>query len=88
MYNFFILNYAGPLFSTTKRENRKGVVFVPNEHAEVFKEIAKIYSNAKEAHENNGPISMILAEDKIKVKSRVAWEAKWDTLAGFWAFAH
>ena len=84
MYNFFILNYVGILFSTTKQENRKGVVFVPNEHAKVFKAVAKIYRNAKEVHENNGPISMILAEDKIKVKSRIAWEAKWDTLASFY----
>ena len=31
-----------------------------------------------------GPVPVILAEDKTKVKSRVAYKQKWDTLAGFY----
>ena len=83
MYDFFTLNYRGPSNSTTKRENRKGVVFVSGEHAEVFRSVAEIYKQAKDMHEIIGPVPVILAKDETKVKSRVAWEAKWDTLAGF-----
>jgi len=30
-----------------------------------------------------GPVPMILSKDETKVKGRVSWEAKWDTLVGF-----
>jgi hypothetical protein len=34
-------------------------------------------------HGITGQVPVILAKDETKVKSRVFWEAKWDTLAGF-----
>jgi len=33
MVDLFSLNYGGPKMSTVVRENRKGVQFVPSEHA-------------------------------------------------------
>jgi hypothetical protein len=32
----FALNYVDPNFSTTKRENQKGMQFVPGEHVDIF----------------------------------------------------
>ena len=83
MVDLFSLNYGGPKISTVIRENRKGVQFIPGEHAEVFRAVANIYRNAKEVHNISGLVPVILAEDETKVKSRVAYEQKWDTLAGF-----
>lgn len=45
--------------------------------------MAEIYKDAKIAHGIVGPVPVILAEDKPKVKGRVAWEQKFDTLNGF-----
>lgn len=83
MCELFSLNYCGPNYSTTKRENQKGVQFVPGEHADIFKSVAEIYKNAKHAHGIVGPVPVILAEDETKVKGRVAWDHRWDTLVGF-----
>jgi hypothetical protein len=59
------------------------VQFVPGEHSEIFAAVAQIHKDAKEKQGVTGPVPMILSEDEAKVKGRVSWEAKWDTLAGF-----
>jgi hypothetical protein len=51
MCDLYALNFLGPLFSTTKREIRKGVQFIIGEHADVFKSIANIYKAAMKAHD-------------------------------------
>ena len=83
MCNLFSLNFGGPNYSSIKRVNHKGVQFVPGEHADIFRSVAQIYKEAKEAHGIVGPIPVILAEDETKVKGRVAWDHRWDTLEGF-----
>jgi hypothetical protein len=49
--------------NTTKRENKKGVRFVPREYVEVFKNVANIYKDVLRAHNITGPVPMILFED-------------------------
>ena len=83
MVDIFALNFAGPSYRQVKREVRKGVQFLPGEHAQIFAVVAQIYREAKLAHNIVGPVPVILPEDETKVKGRVAWEPKWDTLAGF-----
>ena len=51
MCDLFLLNFAGPNYSSTKRVNQKGVQFVPREHIDIFRSVAQIYKEAKEAHE-------------------------------------
>jgi len=46
--------------------------------------VVQIYADAKSVHNIVGPVLVILAKDKTKVKGRVAWEPKWDTLVGFY----
>ena len=58
-------------------------MFVSGEHADIFKSVAKIYTDAKKALGISGPIPVILAEDETKVRGRVSWEARWDTLLRF-----
>ena len=81
--DLFTLNFAGPSYDTIRRERRKGVQFISGEHAEIFESIANIYSAAKVAHGISGPIPVILAEDETKVRGRVSWESRWDTMVGF-----
>jgi len=83
MCDMFSLNYTRPIYSTTKRENQKGVQFVPGEHAEIFSNVAQIYKQAKAAYGTVGPVPVILVEDEIKVKGRIVWDHRWDTLVGF-----
>ena len=83
MCDLFSLNFAGPNYSSIKCVNQKGVQFVPGEHIDIFRSVAQIYKEAKEAHKIQGPVPVILAEDETKVKGRVAWDHRWDTLVGF-----
>jgi hypothetical protein len=83
MYDLFTLNFVGPSWSTVKCENQKGVQFTLGEHRQVSQSVAEVYRHAKLKCKVTGPIPVILAEDKTKVKSRVCWEQKWDSLAGF-----
>ena len=61
MCDLFALNFAGPSFSTIKRDLKKGVQFLPGEHSNIFKAIARIYVDAKAAHNIMGPILVMLA---------------------------
>jgi hypothetical protein len=83
MCDLFALNYSGPSYSTIKRDNKKGIQHVSGEHGEIFAAVAEIYKDAKAAHGITGPIPVILAEDETKVRSRVSYEQRFDTLAGF-----
>ena len=83
MCDFFPLNYCGPSYSTTKKINKTNVRFLGGEHSEFFASVAEIYKGAKLAHGIVGPIPVILAEDETKVKGRIMWDQKYDTLAGF-----
>jgi len=56
---------------------------VPGEHREIFAALGDIYRDAKSAHGITGPVPVILAEDETKVRSRVCYEQRFDTLAGF-----
>lgn len=49
----------------------------------MLRSVAKIFKQAKDMHEIIGPVLVILTENETKFKSRVSWEAKWDTLASF-----
>jgi hypothetical protein len=42
MSDLHSLNYMGPSISTTKRENCKGVRFIPGKHAGLFKVVARV----------------------------------------------
>jgi hypothetical protein len=53
------------------------------EHLEVFQFVADIYKKTMVSHGIEGHVPVILAEDETKVKSRITWEPKFDTLAGF-----
>lgn len=83
MCNVFSLNYLGPNFSTIKRDHKKGAQFIPGKNSEIFVCVAEIYRKAKVALGITGPVPVILAEDETKVKGRVAYEPKWDSLARF-----
>lgn len=81
--DLFSLNYARPSYDSIRRDSRKGVLFIPGEHVEFFNSIASIYLDAKAVHEISSPILVILAEDETKVRGRISWEAKSDTMLGF-----
>lgn len=57
---------------------------MPGEHREVFHSVAEIYKNAMAHHGIIGPVPVILAEDETKVKSRICYEQRLDTLVGFY----
>jgi hypothetical protein len=54
MCDLHTLNYMGPSISTTKRENRKGIRFIPGEHAKVFRAVANIYRDTMVGRSNSG----------------------------------
>ena len=83
MCDLFALNFGGPSYDCTKRNNKKGIQFIAGEHASLFAVVAHIYKEAKATHGVEGPVPIILAEDETKVKSRISWEARSDRLVGF-----
>ena len=83
MFDLFALNYAGPSYNTVKKESRKGVQHVAGEHGEIFASLAEIYKEAKVAYGIVGAVPVILAEDERKLRSRVSYEQRFDSLAGF-----
>lgn len=83
MCDLFALNFVGPSYSSTKRENKKGVQFIAGEHASIFKCVADIYRESKAAYRITGAVPVILAEDETKVKSRISWDSRSDVLVGF-----
>jgi hypothetical protein len=63
MVDLYSLNMYGPSYDTIKRENKKGVHFVPGEHREIFRCVADIYHKAMVAHDVSGPVPVILSEE-------------------------
>ena len=49
----------------------------------MFRAGAKIYIKAMLQHDIQGSIPIILVEDGIKVKARISWAQRWDSLLGF-----
>ena len=83
MCDLFSFNYSGPSYSTIKRDNKKGIQHVAGEYGDIFASVANIYKDAKMAHGITGPVLVILVEDETKVRSRVAYEQRFDNLSGF-----
>ena len=83
MCDLFTLNFGGPSYDCTKRENKKGVQFIAGEHSALFAAVADIYREAKANHRVEGPVPVILAEDETKVKAHISWDARSDGLVGF-----
>lgn len=83
MCNLFALNFVESSYSTIKQDIKKGVQFRLGEHSDIFKAVARIFVDAKAAHNIVDPILVILANDETKVKGRIAWKAKFDMLARF-----
>ena len=83
MCDLFTLNFGGPSYDCTKRENKEGVQFIAGEHSALFAAVADIYREAKANHGVEGPVPVILAEDETKVKARISWDARSDGLVGF-----
>ena len=84
MCDLFFLISNGPNYSTIKQENQKGVQSVPGEHFEIFRTMTQIYKNTKAAHGITSLVPIILVEDETKVKGRIAWDHRSDTLVGFY----
>ena len=85
--DLFALNLLGPSLSTVKRASKKGMQFQAGFHLEIFEAIGEIYQQAIIAHNLEGPIPIILAEDETKVKSRISWDSRNDRLSGFCGLA-
>ena len=83
LHNFISLNLAGPSISTTLRQMRKSLPYIPGEHEYIFEVVGKIYASYKDKHCIEGPIHVCMAEDECVVKTYVRWVAKSDTLVGF-----
>ena len=73
MCNLIAFNYCRPSYSTVKRDNKKSIQHVAGEHGDIFVVIVEIYKDAKATHGIVGPVPVILAEDKTKVKFCVAY---------------
>lgn len=78
------LFFAKPSCSTIKRKLKKVEHHISGLHNEIFVAVAGIYKDTKEVHGINGLDLIILVEDETKIKGRVVWESKWDTLIGFY----
>ena len=59
------------------------ILYNMGEHGEIFAAIANIYKDAKAAHGIVGSVPVILAEDETKVRTRVSYDQRFDSLAGF-----
>ena len=83
LHSFISLNLDGPSRSTTLRQVRKSLSYIPGEHEYIFEEVGKVYASYKDKHGIEGPIPVCMAEDETVVKKYVRWVAKSDTLVGF-----
>ena len=79
----FALNFVGPSYSSTKRENNKEVQFIIGEHDMIFKCVSEIYRESKAAYGITRAVPVILAEDETKVISRISWASRSNVLVGF-----
>ena len=71
LHSFISLNMDGPLISTTLRQFRKSLRYIPWEQKYIFETIGKFYASYKAKHGIEGPIPVCLAEDETVVKKYV-----------------
>jgi len=83
LHSFISLNLEGPSISTTLRQVRKSLIYIPREHNYIFEAVGKVYVSYKAKHGIEGPIPIFLVEDETVVKKYVRWVAKSDALVGF-----
>lgn len=76
MVDLFALNFGSVSYNEVKRDVQRGVQFIAGEHSHIFAAVVENHRNAKLAHGIEGPVPIILAKDKTKVKGRVAWKTK------------
>jgi len=84
MCDFFQLNFVGLNYKTIKKVNKKVcTLYLVNMF--IFKCVAKIYKETKQAHNISGLVLVILVEDETEVKSKsiISWDSKGDNLIGF-----
>ncbi|KAL3678662.1 hypothetical protein R1sor_021618 [Riccia sorocarpa] len=77
------LNLLTPSLRTVKRSRSKFVPFLPGLQSSNFQEVNNILTAAKQFHGIECDVPVILAEDETRVKPRVRWEPRRDTLIGF-----
>ena len=83
LYDLFSLNLSGSSLSTVKLPNKNGVQFVGRFRPKIFTAMVSIYKNVIEAYGWVWPIPIFMAEDETKIKTRVSWESRSDTLTWF-----
>ena len=77
------MNLDGPSISTTLRQMRKSLPYIPGEHEYIFEAVGKVYASYKAKHGIEGMILVCLLEDEIIVKKYVRCVEKPDTLVSF-----
>ncbi|KAL2620429.1 hypothetical protein R1flu_000634 [Riccia fluitans] len=82
--NCMSMNLLTPSLRTMKRNRSTFIPFLLGLQDSNFEEVAKILTAAKALHGIIGDVAMILAEDETRVKPTVRWEARHDTLIGFY----
>jgi len=83
MCDLFLLNFASLSYSSTKRENKKGLQFVPSEHIIIFKCVARIYKEANAIHGITRVVLVSFVKDETKVKDNISLDSESDILVGF-----
>ncbi|KAL2653154.1 hypothetical protein R1flu_021282 [Riccia fluitans] len=82
--NCMSMNLLTPSLRTGKRNKSTFIPFLPRLQDSNFEEVAKKLTAAKALHGIIGDIAVILAEDETRVKPTMRWEARHDTLIGFY----
>lgn len=75
MCDLFAWNFGGPFYNCTNREKKKRVQFIAGEHFVCLFVVAHICKEAKDSHQVEGLVPIILAEGKIKVKYNIFFGA-------------
>ena len=83
LHSFISLNLDGPSRSTTLRQVRKSLSYIPGEHEYIFEAVGKVYASYKSKHGIEGPIPICMAEYETVLKKHVRWVEKSDTLVVF-----
>ena len=73
LHEFLGQNLSGPSMSTTKRQGRKAVKFLPGEHDYIFQNVAKIYGKEKTKHGITSRVPFIIVEDETVIKRRIRY---------------
>ncbi|KAL3684530.1 hypothetical protein R1sor_002552 [Riccia sorocarpa] len=76
-------NLMTPSLRTAKRNRAQFVPFLPGVQPQNFATVSKILEASKRYHGIVGDVPVILVEDEKRIKPRVRWESRRDTLIGF-----